>query len=301
MRRCDRAGTAKCVFAAGNPLNNFHTITKRLKAKPVVIRNPLLNITMKITYADFVGEVLNALYSDLAGDDIAFLAQDMWQLTAPAGTVSATALAAARTSVSRRIGRGFPYLNTIDAYASVMCTDGKHPKSASKWPAMAAKADRRAPYFGRAWAWASVQCARDTWTVRDEDAYTGPFNRRTKNTVLVVGSKWDPATNYTDAVSAAKLLPNSRLLSSDNWGHTAYGTSACATGAIDRYLLAKTLPAKGRVCKGEEQPFTAALEPLTLGKSALDPRTASIDQIVAAGLPAAGTSKQLPPVAGIFR
>jgi hypothetical protein len=56
-------------------------------------------------------------------------------------------------------------------------------------------------------------------------------------------------------VTASRLLPNSRLLSSDNWGHTAYGTSDCATGAIDTYLLRGRLPKAGTVCHGDEQPF----------------------------------------------
>lgn len=219
----------------------------------------------------------------------------MWILTAP-GSASAAQVKAATESYAQRIrqrtlGHAFPYDNTIDAYATVTCTDGKHPSDASKWPAQAAAADRTAPYFGRAWAWASVQCARNTWTVRDEDAYTGPWTTRTKNTVLIVGSYFDPATNYYDAVKASTLLPNSRLLSSNNWGHTAYGTSSCATGYVDRYLLYKDLPPKGKVCVGD-QPFTAA--PAAATTSSL--RSMSVDDIVADGLPAAGSPKQLPPV-----
>ncbi|HEY7271345.1 MAG TPA: alpha/beta hydrolase [Actinoplanes sp.] len=306
MRRCDLAGAARCAFANGNPLNNFATITRRLKAHPVVIDVPLLNITTKVTYADFVGDILDALYSPTAGDDVTTLSEEMWLLTAPAG-VPAARLTSARTAVAERIrrrepARAFPYQNAIDAYASVTCTDGRHPKDAGKWPTMAAKADRRAPYFGRAWAWASVMCARRTWTVRDEDAYTGPFTKRTANTVLMVGSYWDPATNYRDAVIASRSLPNSRLLSSNNWGHTAYGTSACATGAVDRYLLHKTLPAKGTVCVGEDQPFTAPLatDPDLAVSLSTDLRTASVDAIVARGMPVPGTAKQLPPVGRTF-
>jgi pimeloyl-ACP methyl ester carboxylesterase len=310
MRRCDIAGSSKCVFASGNPLNNFATITRRLKAHPLVLPDPIFGGTVKETYADFIGDVLDALYSPTAGDDVTGLAQEMWELTSPEGTLSVTTVSAARTAFttrirSSRLARAFPYDNSFDAYASVMCTDGRHPADAAKWPALAAKADKRAPYFGRAWAWGSVQCARNTWTVRDEDAYTGPFTRRTASPVLLVGSYWDPATNYRDAVSSAKLLPNSRLLSSANFGHTAYGTSACATGAIDRYLLHKTLPAKGKSCVGDDQPFT---QPLVTDPDAGDASVsalsldgaASLDDIVARGLPTTGTAKQLPPVGRVF-
>jgi pimeloyl-ACP methyl ester carboxylesterase len=295
MKRCKAAGTKRCAFAAGDPLKRFGYLTARLKRDPITIPVPLLGITVKITYASFIGDVLDALYSPTAGDDVTQLAADMTVLTSLSST--ATQLAAARTRYAKhirgRLARSFPYDNSIDAYASIMCTDGLHPKDASKWPAYAAAADRKAPYFGRAWAWASVQCARNTWTVRDEDAYTGPFTKRTKNTVLVVGSYWDPATNYRDAVQTARMMPNSRLLSSNNWGHTAYGTSPCATGAIDRYLLTKKAPAKGASCKGTDQPFTGA----PASSPVLDLSAASVSSLMAQGLPAAGTPKMLPPVA----
>ncbi|MER7418035.1 alpha/beta hydrolase [Micromonospora peucetia] len=127
--------------------------------------------------------------------------------------------------------------------------------------------------------------------MRDEDAYTGPFNRRTSAPVLVVGNYWDPATNYRGAVSSARLLPNSRLLSSDSWGHTAYGTSACATGAIDAYLLRGALPANGKVCVGDLQPFAE------LPKGAASRRAeTSKGALATQGAPGRGEPKRLPPV-----
>jgi hypothetical protein len=104
--------------------------------------------------------------------------------------------------------------------------------------------------------------------------------------VLIVGTRWDPATNYDDAVSASKRLPNSRLLSNTNWGHTSYGTSACATGAIDKYLLTGALPAKGKLCVGEYQPFTTPIP--------TDPDAPQASTLVAStGLPP--VAKPLPP------
>ena len=96
--------------------------------------------------------------------------------------------------------------------------------------------------------------------MQDEDTYTGPFNRTTAAPVLFVGNYYDPATNYNNAVSSNRLLPGSRLISSDSWGHTAYRTSACVTDAVDAYLLAGTLPAPGLRCVGDVQPFTKPLQ-----------------------------------------
>jgi pimeloyl-ACP methyl ester carboxylesterase len=60
-------------------------------------------------------------------------------------------------------------------------------------------------------------------------------------------------TRAVVVVSSNKLLPNSRLLSSDSWGHTAYGTSAYVTDAVDGYLVQGTLP-PGKVCVGDVPP-----------------------------------------------
>lgn len=273
MKRCDRAGTTRCVFAADDPKVRFKILTDRLKANPVTLTG-YGSGSIEITYADFIADILNALYGHTAGADVAALSQQMWTLTSSSSATTVATAGSAYARTRQRLARA-TYNNSFDAFAAVTCTDGRHPSDASRWPAQAAAADQRAPYFGRAWAWASVPCARSTWTARDEDAYGGPFTKRTRNTVLVVGSYWDPATNYDDAVKSSRLLPNSRLLSSTNWGHTAYGTSACVTVAMDRYLLNGVLPVRGKVCAGADQPFTTQ---------------------VARGRSAAGERKVLPPI-----
>ncbi|WP_305782384.1 alpha/beta hydrolase [Symbioplanes lichenis] len=262
LKRCDKAGEKYCAFAAGDPVQNFEKIAQQLRKKPLVVTDELGDYT--ITYADFVGGILSDLYDVAAGDyvtqDAAFI-QTLLSSSSKAAQATARAglIARIRANQAKQPGRDFPYDNGFETFAAVDCTDGLHPKDAAAWPALMVKADKRAPYFGRAWGWGTAQCARNTWTVRDEDAYTGPWTRKTAAPVLLVGTQWDPATAYTDAVSASKRLPNSRLLSSTNWGHTSYGTSACATGAIDTYLLKGTLPAKGKLCQGEYQPFREPL------------------------------------------
>ncbi|BFU43924.1 alpha/beta hydrolase [Krasilnikovia sp. MM14-A1004] len=275
LQRCDKAGPAYCVFSDGDPVARFAKIADALRKKPLVIKDE--SGTYTITYADFIGGVLGSLYGTDAGDGVSQVSQQVWDLLYPP---SPAAAATAKTQLIKRIrdmrgkaARDFPYANDAEAFSGVLCTDALHPADASQWPALMAKADKRAPYFGRAWGWSSAPCARKTWTVRDEDAYAGPWTTRTGAPVLVVGTKWDPATNYDDAVSAAKRLPNSQLLSNTNWGHTSYGTSDCATNAIDAYLLKDTLPAKGTLCEGRDQPFTTPL-PTDPGAASLRAPTA---------------------------
>ncbi|MFI0411163.1 alpha/beta hydrolase [Actinomadura sp. 3N508] len=267
--RCGEAGKAACTFAEfGDPVKNFGVLAERLKAKPADLDGD------KVTYADLVSGALGELYYPDGYIYINTALTQLWQATTPTTTAAQAAKAAtARKALAARIAerrakvrqrqdaagkmlaKGFPYENGLDAFSSVVCTDGRHPKKAGDWPALTAASDKRAPYFGRAWGWGSVQCAGDSWKVRDEDAYTGPFNRRTTAPVLIVGNYYDPATNYDDAVSSSKLLPGSRLLSSNSWGHTAYGSSACVTDAVSGYLTGGALPPAGTVCIGDIQPF----------------------------------------------
>ena len=270
--RCDKVGGQLCKFAPGDPVANYDLVARRLQAKPLLFEDWFSGELIPFTYADLVGNTLSDLYDPRGWQSIVSNMADLIILTEPPanGAAAAQRRAAAEKSFAKRLhdrdkparkGWGFPYNNGFEAFASVLCTDGLNPRDAASWPAYAAASDKRAKYFGRAWTWASVQCASATWTARDEDAYKGPFTRRTVAPVLVVGNYWDPATNYSGAVAASRLLPNSRLLASDSWGHTALGTSSCVDSAVTRYLLTQVVPAQGTVCRGA-QPFESAGPPV---------------------------------------
>ena len=83
---------------------------------------------------------------------------------------------------------------------------------------------------------------------------------------MIVGNYYDPATNYTGALAARKLMPNSYLVRSDSWGHTAYGTSDCVTDRVDAYLLGRAKPSDS-VCVGNVKPFTAPQSTMSLARA----------------------------------
>lgn len=280
--RCGKAGPEYCQLAvAGDPVKTYAEIVAELKAAPVVITDPETGeVLFEITYPVLISFLLGDLYSP---DGWMFVDMDLsavlslleppadpgspaakrqavarQTLLTKATTQASEVRAAAREKerLGRLVGWAFPYFNGPEAFQSVLCTDGRNPSQASDWATYAAQNDRTAPGFGRLWTWVSAPCATSTWTVRDEDSYRGPFTRTTANPVLVVGNYWDPATNYQGAVTTSKLLPNSRLLRSDSWGHTAYGTSACVDTAVERYLMTKKVPAAGTTCVGDAQPFS---------------------------------------------
>ncbi|MFC4064751.1 alpha/beta hydrolase [Actinoplanes subglobosus] len=75
--------------------------------------------------------------------------------------------------------------------------------------------------------------------------------------VLVVNSRYDPATAYPWAQQVARQLgPSARLLTYQGWGHVAYKHSDCVSAAVDRYLTDLVLPADGTSCPAvEPKPF----------------------------------------------
>ncbi|HYY12413.1 MAG TPA: alpha/beta hydrolase, partial [Kineosporiaceae bacterium] len=272
LKRCAAAGAARCTLAAdGDPTANFDVLAQRLRVTPASLPDPV-DGTTTVTYADFISYVLGNLYDDNGYGNVVAMTKRLLEATAPAAAGTPADRDAAGRAVAALLARAKAdargsYNSSFEMYSAVSCTDGQHPADASLWPAKLAAADVRAPYFGRAWGYSTVACGRSTWTVRDEDAYTGPWTKRTSGPVLVVGNYWDPATNYAEAVAVSKELPNSRLLSSDSWGHTAYGRGTCVTGAVDRFLLTAALPAKGTVCKGDVQPFAARVAAARVGGS----------------------------------
>ena len=109
--------------------------------------------------------------------------------------------------------------------------------------------------IGGPFAWTNwARCA--SWTARATDRYTGPWNAATKTPVLVVGTRFDPATPYAGARRVAGLLGNAVLLTHDGYGHTSEADpSTCVVRATRAYLVRLTTPRKGTVCASDRQPF----------------------------------------------
>ena len=86
--------------------------------------------------------------------------------------------------------------------------------------------------------------------------------------MLIVGNRFDPASRYQGAVTLSRLLPRSRLLTLDGWGHTsAVLPSSCIAGHVNRYLLTTRLPPPGTVCPPDLVPFAQPASQTTSGLS----------------------------------
>jgi pimeloyl-ACP methyl ester carboxylesterase len=168
---------------------------------------------------------------------------------------------------------------TIEGFDGVGCLDSDNPSGVRAWARAGAAADDRAGYFGRLWTWLSIACA--TWPAEDAGRYAGPWDARTAGPVLVVGTRYDPATRYESAEALSETLPASRLLTLDGYGHTAIAQSGCIDEAVGRYLVDAVLPDEGRVCSPDRGPFDPPPEVTT----AAEERRAAARQEVVSNLP----------------
>ncbi len=269
LAACEAAGPETCPLS--DPQMDFDQVAATLKQAPVNVLSG--DATFSYSYNDFIADVLNLLYYPDGMDFVAQLVATLQEVIAEDNPGTSTASSQQLASLVRALGRSTSgletvssYNNDLEAYSAVICSDTYQPADPKTWSAATRTADLRAPHFGRLWGWSDVQCATNYWKAKDEDVYRGTYSKRTASPVLIVGNYHDPATNYAGATETKALMPNSYLVRSDSWGHTAYGTSGCVTDRVDAYLLKLTQPDTS-VCVGDVQPFTAQVSASSKARS----------------------------------
>ncbi|MFI2783505.1 alpha/beta hydrolase [Streptomyces sp. ALB3] len=236
---CGATTTSRCAFSAGGPQatrDKFGQLTRRLREKPVETW----------TYARTVADVVNSLYIvDPGWADLADRLQELWQGRAPEPAAFPPA---------PPVPDPIPYLGEEQA-AAVLCGDSPNPRDPGTYHALEKAAAARAGDTGRFWTWAAAGCA--TWPA-SPDRYTGPWNKRTANPVLVVGTAYDPSTAYPNSRAMAGALADARLLTNEGYGHTALlNPSRCVQDHESRYFVDGTLPPAGTTCRQDTPPFAA--------------------------------------------
>jgi pimeloyl-ACP methyl ester carboxylesterase len=244
---CGKVKTSECAFSAGTPAATrakWQTLLRRLLAHPVKVG------TQTFSYADAVTSVPLGTVSEWRAG--AILLQLIW--AASAGDHDARATAGALTAMRTASTTPDVYAGVEQSYA-VLCADSADPRQPGAYQAAARLAYARSGPWGLYWAWSEEVCAR--WpAAAGRDRYTGPWNRPTASTILVVGLTGDPVTSYADSVAMAHDLARARLLTVHGYGHTeAANPSTCATNDEIRYLTTGALPKAGAVCQQNGTPF----------------------------------------------
>ena len=138
--------------------------------------------------------------------------------------------------------------NVQSAYYAIDCWDNPAPPGAAGFAAAARLWSAAAPIpeFSKSIAWGNAPCT--TWFAHNPQA-PAPASTTTKAPILVIGTRFDPATPYEWAQALSSQLPTSTLLTFEGNGHTAYGSgSTCIDNLVDLYLLRGSMPAKGTSC-----------------------------------------------------
>lgn len=243
---CAQAGPDRCAFAAdGSPEQQYAELAARLRIAPLLVPVPG-QPAQPLTYSTLVVVTVSLLYNGATWPLLG-------QLLQAAHSGNGAAVAA--------VLEGLPqpptpegYVNYPDANAAITCGDTDNPDDPHRYGEVARELDATsAPYVGSRWAYLGLVCA--PWAGRATERHTGPWDSWTRNPVLVIGNRYDPATPYRNAVVVHDLLPNSTLLTVDGVGHTSLGTSSCATSLVSQYLLAGATPPAGTVCTQDRGAF----------------------------------------------
>lgn len=270
FRLCDEGGKPNCAFAPDSA-HRYAILVDSLRAEPIVVTLPD-GTTFTFTDADLIINSLGALYNSFTWPSFAELLAAIEALASP------TEIGARLQTLWQDVGlitkRGFPqYPNFLEGFPAVACSDTDNPDNYAAWSAAAAASEAEYGYFGPLWTWISSICAN--WEPK-ESRYAGPFEAETANPVLIASTLYDPATRYEGALRVADLLPNSRLLTVNGWGHATLFLSQCADQAVSDYLVDGTLPLEGTVCNQDWVPFngtsTAVAAPeATTGRTKVTP------------------------------
>jgi pimeloyl-ACP methyl ester carboxylesterase len=123
--------------------------------------------------------------------------------------------------------------NEFAVYNAVQCSDVNWPRSWAKWHADTEKAYQTAPF--QAWdnAWFNAACA--FWAVNGPSQ---PLKITGANLpgILMLQGTLDPATPYSGALDAHRLLPSSRMVAVQNGGNHGQSLEQPADSCVQNYL-----------------------------------------------------------------
>lgn len=136
--------------------------------------------------------------------------------------------------------------NGNDASFAVNCLDRPHGLDAMATASAADRWAQRAPVFGPALAWGMLPCA--TWPATATNA-PHRITAEGSGPIVVVGTRYDPATPYAWAIALADQLSKATLLTYEGDGHTAYRSgSRCVNDVIDDFFVDGNEPEPDIAC-----------------------------------------------------
>jgi pimeloyl-ACP methyl ester carboxylesterase len=243
---CESAGPEHCVLAGAGPVApRVHGLLADLRRASIPA--PSADPPGALTY----GDALSAIIVSMSGGPAAWpdLAAQLDQAARGDGSALATA--------GRVLTPAFSTQDDAPGLAAVglICADSPARQGPGAWQDVLDRLTGVSSIYGPVitwWRWAP--CA--SWPAASADRYTGPWNASTRNPILVIGTRFDPNTPYTNASRAARRFGNAVLLTHDGYSHTSpKDPSACVKSATSEYLVDLVTPAEGTICRSDRPPF----------------------------------------------
>jgi len=235
-RNCSRARTCGLGSSTREVLTTINTLLARIDRSPLRTDRgaPLVQ-----------AEAILALFFSMYSTDLWPLLEDALE---SARRGDGTGLLELSALASDRVGPNSYGSNINSAFYAIGCWDSPAPPgrigladAARRWAR-----DAVIPDLARAMSWGNAPCT--TWFGHAPDP-PRLVTSTTEATVLIVGTRYDPATPYAWAQSLHAQLPTSRLVTYEGDGHTAYGEgSACVNRIVDAYLASGALPEADSRC-----------------------------------------------------
>jgi pimeloyl-ACP methyl ester carboxylesterase len=264
FRQCDAAGAA-CAFS-GRAATRYAELLDAVRAQPIRVE-VADGSEVLVTEQVLVVVTLRYLYDSLAWGEFA----DVLDLLAR----RATGRGRADDRLAATLGRFTEDVRYpgSEATAGVACSETANPREWATWVARAEQGDnlfRRAAVFG----WSI--CA--SWRFTDEDRFTGPYTVAPAAPVMVMSTRFDPATPHGGARRVARLVPGARLFTVEGWGHTTLYLAPCAATAVADYLVELRLPPVDAPCAQDAETLFA-----TADRSVADQARATAVRIMTGG------------------
>ncbi|ADD45895.1 alpha/beta hydrolase [Stackebrandtia nassauensis] len=188
----------------------------------------------------------------LTAEELRFAAYAMLNMVPEFGSELGKAIAAAE----KGDGTAFAAIRaeaenpaTSAAYRSILCMDiDPGVDGYDELRDRLADARKRSPHMGGTSEFWNMTAGCLNWPVPPSNPQ-GPIDIDGVPPTLLVGNTGDPATPVEWAESLSQGIEDSRVLTYDGTGHTAYLRSKCVTERVDDYLVDAKLPKPGEVCR----------------------------------------------------
>jgi pimeloyl-ACP methyl ester carboxylesterase len=244
LRNCQRVGPARCALAGqGSVAKRANRLLARLRRAPIPA--PSASPPGELTY----GEALSVIKFEGLPQPSAWpeLARQLDQ--AADGDGSALEITANLGFASAEFHR------RLEPGQALLCADSPARQRPRAWPGVVRRLEAVSRIGGSGMGWL-IGAPCTAWPTQSSERYTGPWSARTRNPVLLIGTRLDPNTPLANAKIVQRRLRNAVLLTHNGYGHlSAADPSACVTAALGRYLVALDTPRRGTICRSDRRPF----------------------------------------------